>query len=144
MPAVTPQPAMSIADLVRLVRRLPVAEGGDLVFKVVRETLEFLHVRVADILLDADRREQDLKARIAHLKGEIVYLEEEVARSKDETTRLEAAREEVQRVVNYLVVENRRSSADWRASGLPPPIEADEEERTHQVSYSEVSVDETR
>src|SRR5262245_18153125 len=49
MPHAMPQRAMSMGDLVQLVRRLPVTEGGDLVFRVVRSTLEFLHVPVAEI-----------------------------------------------------------------------------------------------
>src|SRR5690349_6626091 len=58
--------SVGIDDTMQLVRSLPIQRDPQLVITVLKQTLEFLHIRVADIIADAARRQQELESRVAH------------------------------------------------------------------------------
>ena len=95
-------PSIGIDHAIQLMRSLPTDQNADLVVRVLSATLESLHIRVADIVEDAGRRQNELETRVNQLKTEIAALEKEVDLRVDEIRRLEAAHEETTRVKNHL------------------------------------------
>lgn len=94
--------AVGIDHAIGLMRTLPTDKNVDLVVTVLKTTLESLGIRVADIVADAGKRQQDIEARVAQLKAEIVALEKEMDLRVKEITRLEAAHAETTKVKQYL------------------------------------------
>jgi hypothetical protein len=100
------QAGVGIDHAIRLMRSLPQRDKDiPLVVRVLKTTLESLNIRVADIIADAKRRQQELEARVAHLKGEISSLEKEVERRVEEIRQLEAAHSETTKVKDRLEME---------------------------------------
>ena len=79
-----------VEDAIKLMRTLAGEANADLVVRVVKRTLESLNVQVADIVVDAERKETAIKADIATYKADIAELDHEIKTRRDEITRLEA------------------------------------------------------
>jgi hypothetical protein len=99
-----PPPAsrLGIDEVMQLVRLLPMEKETKLVTSVLKTTLEFIHIRVADIVVDAATRLRDLEAHRGQLKQEIASMEGEIARRHEELGRLEKHHRETMRVRELL------------------------------------------
>jgi hypothetical protein len=92
-------------------RSLPVERNAELVVRVVKTTLESMNVRIADIVVDAERKETVVQAQVAEYKGHIAELEKEIQVRRDEIARLEAD------LAETTMVKQRLRLADGNASG---------------------------
>ncbi len=97
-----PPGRLGIDHAIQLIRSLPTDKNVDLVVKVLKTTLESLGIRVADIVLDAAQRQNDLQNRVGQLKSEIATLEKEIEQRAQEIMRLDAAYAETTKVRGYL------------------------------------------
>ena len=79
-----------IADVVRVLRSLPVDQHSELVLRVVKKTLESVNVQIPDLVADAVKQEEKLGGRIAALQGKIQDLSKQVETHRQEVSRLEA------------------------------------------------------
>lgn len=93
---------VGIDHAIQLMRTLPTDKNVELVVTVLKTTLESLGIRVADIIADAVKRQQDIETRVGQLRGEISALEKEVDLRVKEIARLEAAHAETTKVKTYL------------------------------------------
>lgn len=84
------RPHFGIDQAIQLMRSLPVDQNVELVVTVIKTTLESLRVKVADIIVDADRKTKDLEERVANLKRAIADFEKEIETRREEIGRLEA------------------------------------------------------
>ena len=84
-----PTPRYGIDDAIKLMRTLPVDDNVDLVVRVIKRTLESLNVRVQEIIEDAAKRQETLRAKISDHQGAIVQLEREIDARKTDIRRLE-------------------------------------------------------
>jgi uncharacterized small protein (DUF1192 family) len=100
-----------VADIVRLMRTLPVDKNADLVVEVVRSTLESVHVRVSDIIEDAAHKQQELSERVAKLQSEILQLESDISVRREEIAGVEAELAEVTAARQRLELAERRASS---------------------------------
>lgn len=89
MPSPKSGPRYGIDDAIKLMRTLPVDENVDLVVRVIKKTLESLAVKVPDIIDDAGRRQDALRAKIGEHKSAIAQLEREIDARRFEISRLE-------------------------------------------------------
>src|SRR5262249_45904265 len=78
-----------IDNAIELMRALPVDQNVELVVQVIKTTLESLKVRVADIIDDAARRQQDLEGRVEQLKKEIADFDREISARKETIAKLD-------------------------------------------------------
>ena len=79
-----------IADVIRLLRTLPVDQHAELVVRVIRTTLESVNVHVSDLVQDAARHQQKLGDRITALQAQIQDLSKQIDTHRSEVARLEA------------------------------------------------------
>jgi hypothetical protein len=93
---------VGIDQAIELLRLLPMDKEPVLVVNVLKQTLEYFHIRVADIVADAVRRQRDLDAGVAHLAAEMSSLKAEVERRHEEIRRLAGHREEAVRLKRFL------------------------------------------
>jgi chromosome segregation ATPase len=100
-----------VADIVRLMRTLPVEKNAELVVEVVRSTLESVRVRVADIIEDAVRKQQELSEHVAKLQSEILQLESDISVRREEIAGVEAELAEVTAARQRLELAERRASS---------------------------------
>jgi hypothetical protein len=85
-----PRPAYGVEEAIRLLRTLPTDRNAELVVRVVKQTLESLNVRIADIIGDAERKEATIQQQIATFKQDIAELETAIQGRREEIGRLEA------------------------------------------------------
>jgi hypothetical protein len=85
-----PRPSYGINQAIELMRALPVDQNPELVVAVIKTTLESLKVKVADIIVDAERKTKDLEERVGNLKRAIADFEKEIETRREEIARLEA------------------------------------------------------
>jgi hypothetical protein len=86
----------------KLMRALPVDDRVDLVVCVIKNTLESLNVRVADIVADATVRQDALRGRITEFRTAISQYEHEIGFRRQEIARLEAELTETTGVREHL------------------------------------------
>jgi cell division protein FtsB len=98
-------PRVGIDHAIMLIRSLPTEENVGLVVTVLKTTLESLQIRVADIVADAARRQQDIQARVSQLKSEMAAYEQEIMKRAQEIERLDAVFAETTKVKEYLEIE---------------------------------------
>jgi hypothetical protein len=79
-----------IAEVVRLMRRLPIGENVELVVTVIRNTLESLNVQLPGIIADASAKEKSLESRMEAVNAEIVELTKQIETRRQEITTLDA------------------------------------------------------
>jgi hypothetical protein len=113
-------PAYGVADLIALIKSIPIDHHPDLVVQVVKTTLESVGVHVADIMDDAARLETDVKERIAAIEGEIGGLAQEIDRRRDLITQLRSD------VADLTFAKERWQKAETPMFAAPPPKAASE------------------
>jgi peptidoglycan hydrolase CwlO-like protein len=106
-----PRPTYGINQAIELMRALPVDQNPELVVIVIKSTLESLKVKVADIIVDADRKTKDLEERVANLKRAIADFEKEIETRKEEIGRLEADHKETTNVRQRLELAEKAQRA---------------------------------
>jgi len=89
LPPARTQPRYGIDEAIRLMRTLPVDDNVDLVVRVIKRTLESLSVKVPDIIEDAGKRQDQLRAKISEHQAAIVQLEREIDARRFDIGRLE-------------------------------------------------------
>ena len=117
-------PSYGVADLIALIKSIPIDHHPDLVVQVVKTTLESVGVHVADIMDDAARLESDVKDRIAAIEGEIGGLAQEIDRRRDLIAQLRSD------VADLTFAKERWQKADNAMFTAPPP-KAAAEPKTH-------------
>jgi hypothetical protein len=122
--------AYGIAELVELMKTIPIDQHPDLVVRVVKSTLASVGVKASDIIEDALVHEDRVRAKIAGVENEIDELVKEIERRRDhiaelhgELSDLSYARERWQNAesAGSLPVNGEASVAPSR-SPLPPPL----------------------
>jgi hypothetical protein len=111
-PAPPPEPEApdyGINRAIELMRLLP-SDNIELVVKVVKTTLDSVNVKIATIIKDGTRKQQDIEGRITVLKKEIVDLEAEIATRKKEISALEADHKETTTVKERLILAEKMSA----------------------------------
>jgi hypothetical protein len=112
-----PRPHYGIDQAIMLMRALPVDQNVELVVQVIKTTLESLKVKVADIIVDADRKTRDLDERMANLRRAIADFEKEIETRKQEIARLEADHSETSSVRARLELAEKAQQKAVTASG---------------------------
>jgi hypothetical protein len=82
----------------------------EIVVKVVKKTLESMHIKVASIIKDASRKQADIEGRVGVLKNEIAELEGEIATRKKEISGLEADHAETTDVKERLMLAEKMAA----------------------------------
>src|SRR5262245_41235954 len=77
-----------VAELIRLLKTIPVDQHPDLVVRVVKTTLESVGVHSSHVIDDALRQEGAINDRIAILEGEIEGLASEIHARKEQIAQL--------------------------------------------------------
>src|SRR5258707_13248555 len=78
-----------IADLIRLLKTIPVDQHPDLVVRVVKTTLESVGVHSSHVIEDAVGQEAAIGDRIAVLESEIEALTSQIHQRKDQIAALQ-------------------------------------------------------
>jgi hypothetical protein len=81
--------SFGIEKAIELMRTLP-SDNVELVVQVVKLTLESTKIKIAHIIEDATRKQDDIQGRIKVLNAEIADFEKEIAQRKEEIGTLEA------------------------------------------------------
>ncbi|MDH5328302.1 MAG: hypothetical protein OEZ68_21905 [Gammaproteobacteria bacterium] len=90
-----------IEDAIALMRKLPNV-NSDITITVVKKTLESAHIKVAQIISDAENKESQIQDRTTHLSQEINQLQNRIATLNDEITALTADLKETTKVKDLL------------------------------------------
>ena len=120
--AVEPEPeddgeydsSFGIQKAIELMRTLP-QDNVELVVQVVKLTLESTKIKIAHIIDDATRKQDDIQGRIKVLKEEIADFEREIAARKDEIGNLEADYEETTTVKDRLQLAEKLTKSEAAA-----------------------------
>jgi hypothetical protein len=83
-----PNRSYGVADLIRLLKTIPVDQHPDLVVRVVKTTLESVGVHSSQVIEDALRHESAVNDRIGVLEGEIEGLASEIHARKEQIAQL--------------------------------------------------------
>jgi hypothetical protein len=136
----TPGRSYGVADLIRLLKTIPVDQHPDLVVRVVKTTLESVGVSSSQVIDDAARHETGLRERMTVLEGEIEGLTSEIQQRRERIAQLNSelsetiyARERLQGAENVPFAPpadglvSRSSPADAahhapKPRSLPPPL----------------------
>lgn len=129
MPEPEPEPeefdsSFGIDKAIELMRTLP-ADNIELVVQVVKLTLESTKIKIATIIDDATRKQDDIQGRIKVLKGEIAEFEKEIATRKEEISALEADFDETSTVKERLILAEKltkKPAHPAKVSGSQPAI----------------------
>jgi hypothetical protein len=108
--------AYGIAQAILLMRSLPVDQNVELVVRVIRQTLESMHVQLPDIIDDASAKETALQGRMERLDMEIEAYAEQIEVRRQEISQLQAELRETSTVKERLVLAQRLSAS------APPPL----------------------
>jgi hypothetical protein len=122
--------AYGIAELVQLMKTIPIDQHPDLVVRVVKSTLASVGVQAHDIIEDALVHEDQVRDKIAGVENEIDELVKEIERRRDhiaqlhgEISDLSYARERWQNAESAgSVPVNVETSIGPSRSPLPPPL----------------------
>ncbi|HTM21097.1 MAG TPA: hypothetical protein VL172_11330 [Kofleriaceae bacterium] len=114
--------AFGIDKAIQLMRTLP-TDNIELVVQVVKLTLESTRIKIATIIDDATRRQDDIQGRIKVLRDEIADFEKEIATRREEISGLEADFSETSTVKDRLQLAEKLStgSSGGRAATAPGP-----------------------
>jgi hypothetical protein len=130
-PPSTPGRAYGVADLIRLLKTIPVDQHPDLVVRVVKTTLESVGVHSSHVIDDAVRLETAIADRIGVLEGEIQSLTGEIQLRRDQIGQLQVELSETtyakERLQSAEAVSFGNSTGDPGAHApkprsLPPPL----------------------
>jgi len=114
-----------IADAIQLLRGLPADQNGELVVRVVRATLASLHVRLPDIIEDANRKQKVTQDKIAAAHAQVADLEKQLEAHRKDIAALEADLKETTTVRDRLQQAEKlaeRNTAPLFVTGAPSPI----------------------
>ncbi|HOU93667.1 MAG TPA: hypothetical protein PLU22_21600, partial [Polyangiaceae bacterium] len=128
--ATPPPPTYGIHETIRLMRSLPVDQNADLVVRVIRSTLESLHVRVADIVEDANRQESVVVGRMRELSREVESMQHEIDLRRRDLATLEAELTEIKLAKERLLLTSEIRS---RIPSVPPPMATSATATPHAV-----------
>ena len=78
-----PKRSYGVADLIMLMKTIPIDHHPDLVVQVVKSTLASVGVQASDIIEDALHHENTVKDRIASIESEIDGMNQEIERRRD-------------------------------------------------------------
>jgi len=109
--------SFGIDKAIELMRTLP-ADNVELVVQVVKLTLESTKIKIATIIDDATRKQDDIQGRIKVLKSEIAEFEKEIATRKDEINSLETDFEETSTVKERLILAEKLT----KKPATPPKV----------------------
>jgi hypothetical protein len=109
-----PNRSYGVADLIRLLKTIPVDQHPDLVVRVVKTTLESVGVHSSHVIDDALRHEGAINDRIAVLEGEIEGLSSEIHARKEQIAQLRVELSET------TYAKERLQSAEGAIHGAPP------------------------
>ncbi len=112
-------PTYGIHETIRLMRSLPVDKNADLVVRVIKSTLESLHVRVVDIVDDANRQEAVVVGRMRELSREVENLQHEIDVKRRDLGSLESELAEIKLAKERLLLTSEIRS---RVPSVPPPL----------------------
>src|SRR5260221_3395063 len=82
----------SVADLIRLLKTIPVDQHPDLVVRVVKTTLESVGVHSSQVIEDAVRHEAVINERMVTLEGEIERLTAQIQSRREQIAQLNVER----------------------------------------------------
>jgi len=105
-------PYYSIDDAIELMRQLP-QDNTELVVRVVKITLQSLKIDIGSIIKDAERKQNEIQARVSVLRKEIDDLDREIKTRKAEIAALDAGQKEA------TLVKDRLSMAEKGSVGQP-------------------------
>ncbi len=111
-PEPEPEPetgSFGIDKAIQLMRTLP-TDNIELVVQVVKLTLESTRIKIATIIDDASRRQDDIQGRIKVLKEEIAEFEKEIAQRREEIAGLDADFTETSMVKDRLQLAEKLST----------------------------------
>jgi hypothetical protein len=120
-----------VADLIRLLKSIPVDQHPDLVVRVVKTTLESVGVHSSQVVEDALRQEGAIGDRISVLEGEIEGLtgeiqarKEQIAQLRTELSETTYAKERLQSAegVMHAAPSPEPSLHAPKPRSLPPPL----------------------
>jgi hypothetical protein len=120
--------AYGVADLIRLLKTIPVDQHPDLVVRVVKTTLESVGVHSSQVIEDALKQESIIHERIGVLEKEIEGLTGEIQQRKEEIAQLQVELSEATRARERLQsaegVKLAASPAEpgQKPRSLPPPL----------------------
>lgn len=107
--------AYGIAQAILLMRSLPVDQNVELVVRVIRQTLESMHVQLPDIIDDASAKETALQGRMERLDLEIEAYAEQIEVRRQEISQLQAELRETSTVKERLLLAQKQVAT-------PPPL----------------------
>jgi hypothetical protein len=127
---VAPTRSYGVADLIRLLKTIPLDQHPDLLVRVVRTTLESVGVQSAQVIDDAQRQESAINARISALESEIEGLSSEIHLRREQIAQLRVelsettyARERLQGSEGgALSAPSPESFHSAKSRSLPPPL----------------------
>ncbi|MEM6996555.1 MAG: hypothetical protein AAF721_38990 [Myxococcota bacterium] len=131
------KPTYGIQNAIELMRQLP-KDNVPLVVEVVKKTLESLHVDIASIIGDAERKHARIDERVANLQVEIRDFEDEIAARKQEIEALTADRDETKTVKERLELA-QSAAAGARAKPRPATVPKPGESSTQGAAASQSS-----
>jgi hypothetical protein len=121
-----------VAELIRLLKTIPVDQHPDLVVRVVKTTLESVGVQSSHVIEDALRHEGAINDRIAVLEGEIDGLTSEIRARKEQIAELRVelsettyAKERLQSAEGVMFAAASSGEPPHHAAkprSLPPPL----------------------
>jgi hypothetical protein len=127
----SPARPYGVAELIRLLKTIPVDQHPDLVVRVVKTTLESVGVQSSHVIEDALRQESAINDRIAALEGEIEGLAAEIRARKEQIAELRVelsettyAKERLQSAEGVLLAAPSADPAHHapKHRSLPPPL----------------------
>ena len=110
--------AYGIAQAILLMRSLPVDQNVELVVRVIRQTLESMHVQLPDIIDDASAKETALQGRMERLDLEIEAYAEQIEVRRQEISQLQAELRETSTVKDRLLLAQKQVAT--AAAPAPP------------------------
>ena len=135
-----------IQDAIELIRQLPNVDS-DVIIAVVRKTLESTKIHVAEIIADAQKREQAIGSRTTALTSKIDNLQNQIAELNKEIKQLNSDLKETTRVKGLLmgsVEHEQKSSTKIEPSmrkPVPPAKETDTRASEQSTNAAENSAD---
>ncbi len=119
--------SFGIDKAIELMRTLP-SDNVELVVQVVKLTLESTKIKIATIIEDATRKQEDIQGRIKVLKSEIADFEKEIATRREEIGALEADFDETSTVKERLQLAEKLTSKSAPGGAAAKPAESGEKD----------------
>jgi len=105
--------AYGIEDAIKLMRQLPNVDS-EILITVVNKTLESANIKVAEIISDAETKENNIGQRNSSLSTRIEQLQKEISQLNSEITTLTDDLKETTKVKNLLMLTVGKANAENR------------------------------